>query len=430
MYGFESHSLILRRIFFSLSLLFLSYIIYSILNIYISHLLPIAAYGDFNVSISLSILLSNFVNLGSVGAVMKFLPVYHQQAEDELYSAGFMRFYIVLSIQVALVLFVCFLLFLLMRYSLFGRFFEGLHVAYGAVLLAPFFGLIFLMSKLYMSRRLLCWAIIPERILLPLIILSFLGVLHWLNYHVSPWRVLALTLIALLLGLWILFFFVFPLTQIRPFFSQVAYERKRWLSVSIPFMLSNFFFVLPIQVTLFLLEYFDVPEASVGLFSAADNAVYLLVTISIGLNTVFLPYLSEHIHHGREATRYAIRLFFLYSLAFALPFAVIFIFFSPEIMSLWGEDYIRGASTLVCLSVAYFVHVISTCFWFALQYMGFQAFNVWFNLAKALMVFVFGYYLIPHLGALGGALGFLITVSLAGLLSWVVFLEKSIISAA
>jgi O-antigen/teichoic acid export membrane protein len=185
--------------------------------------------------------------------------------------------------------------------------------------------------------------------------------------------------------------------------SQIVFELKRLLRFSLPIFMVGFAYLLLNQTSKIMIGLFDITE-NVGIFNAALSISTLCVLFLNSIDAVFAPYISElysqrNYSKMEEVFKTSARWVF----TLTVPVACLFMFFSKEIMMIYGQKFIAGSTILVILSIGYMLNAITGSVAYMLQMTGKQDYELINMIAVVLLNIVLNYFLIPSFGILGAA---------------------------
>jgi len=131
--------------------------------------------------------------------------------------------------------------------------------------------------------------------------------------------------------------------------ERAIFEPKVLITFCWPLFFAGGFNLMEAWVSTFMLGYFENPK-SVGIFGAALRTSMFIQGILMSFNAIFSPIIAEH-HHKKEFVQlkalFKIVTKWIFSLS--LPMAVLLVFFSREIMAVFGHEFSDGAVVLVVL---------------------------------------------------------------------------------
>lgn len=201
--------------------------------------------------------------------------------------------------------------------------------------------------------------------------------------------------------------------SVRPIF-----EPKRLLAFCWPLLFADCFGLMEIWMSTFVLGYSATPEA-VGVFSAAYRTSLLVQGILMSFNTMFAPIISD-LHH-REEDRKLESLFKMVAkwvFSLSLPPILLMIIFSQEILTIFGQDFAVGATSLIVLSIGQLMNSVSGSLGVMIDMSGRSKITLLNAMLHFLLQTGLCFLLIPRYGIIGAALakatsiGFLRTIRL------------------
>jgi O-antigen/teichoic acid export membrane protein len=99
--------------------------------------------------------------------------------------------------------------------------------------------------------------------------------------------------------------------------------------------------------------------AAIGIFDAAFQWLTIIMVITGATTSVVLPMFSKNTKNKKEFSK-VLWINLLVNFIISACFAIIFIFFSKEIMSIYGEQYIKGYEILIILSITSIFYSLSS----------------------------------------------------------------------
>jgi O-antigen/teichoic acid export membrane protein len=126
-------------------------------------------------------------------------------------------------------------------------------------------------------------------------------------------------------------------------------ETRRLVTYCWPLLFADWFVILDVWLTTLMVGFLLAP-VSVGVFSAGHRTSLLVQGILLSFNTVFAPIISG-LHHKGEISELE-RLFKLVSkwiFSLSIPPVLVMIMLPREVMSIFGPDFVVGASVLLIL---------------------------------------------------------------------------------
>jgi O-antigen/teichoic acid export membrane protein len=181
-------------------------------------------------------------------------------------------------------------------------------------------------------------------------------------------------------------------------------DTKELLESSIPLFWSTTFQQVTLWSSTLMLGAF-VASDQVGIFGAANRTTLLVSLVLIAVNSISAPKFAALYKEGKlpqleRMTKNSAKLMTLMT----LPFAVIFVLFSSNIMKLFGEQFISGAPLLIILTIGQYINVASGSVGFVLMMTGHERLMRNNMAFCACLNIVLNLILIPLYGTLGAAI--------------------------
>lgn len=141
--------------------------------------------------------------------------------------------------------------------------------------------------------------------------------------------------------------------------DRAILEPKVLMAFCWPLIFAGGFTLMEAWVSTFMLGFLENPE-SVGIFGAAFRTSMLIQGIHISFNAIFSPIIAEH-HHKKEFAQLEslFKMVTKWIFSLSLPPAVLMIFFSREIMAVFGQEFSQGAQVLAVLVVGQILNSVT-----------------------------------------------------------------------
>jgi O-antigen/teichoic acid export membrane protein len=226
--------------------------------------------------------------------------------------------------------------------------------------------------------------------------------------------------ISIVIGLFLAFFYlkkIFP--ELIHKNTASTFETKKILGFSWPLLLADFFGLIVIWMNILMIGYFK-DSHEVGVYSAAHRTALMVQVILLSFNAIFSPIIADL--YNKKDTKKLERLFKIVTkwiLSLSLPVCILSILLAPEILSLFGKDFIVGASCLIVLSLSQLVNSIFGSAGFLIMMAGKSRINLFNNMIAAILNICLNLYLIPRYGITGAAISLLITIAVTNALRFV-----------
>jgi O-antigen/teichoic acid export membrane protein len=153
-----------------------------------------------------------------------------------------------------------------------------------------------------------------------------------------------------------IFAFVF-LKKLSPSIFQKKptpiYETKALIGFSWPLLFVKMLDFLIFWIGILMLGYFRTSH-DVGIYGPTQRTAILLWIIFTCFNSIFAPIISDLYNRkelGKLGNLFKIVTKWIFS--FSLPGFILLIFYSEEILYLWGKEFVEGSLCLIILSAAY-----------------------------------------------------------------------------
>jgi O-antigen/teichoic acid export membrane protein len=128
-------------------------------------------------------------------------------------------------------------------------------------------------------------------------------------------------------------------------------EAKALTTYCWPLLFADCFVILDVWLTTLMVGYLLTPD-SVGVFSAALRTSLLVQGILLSFNTIFAPIISG-LHHRGEVSELErlLKLVSKWVFSLSVPPVLVMVIMSREVMSIFGVDFVVGASALLILGL-------------------------------------------------------------------------------
>ncbi|RDE07638.1 oligosaccharide flippase family protein [Pelagibacterium lacus] len=155
-----------------------------------------------------------------------------------------------------------------------------------------------------------------------------------------------------------------------------------------------------------------------GVFAAATRVSSLLAFFLTSVNIAIAPKFAElHKLKQTERLKRLSRQFSLFSFFATLPFLVLLILYSEEIMHLFGSEFRSGAMTLSILSIGHMVNIATGSVGFILIMGGREDVARNTSVLSAVILLILLGILVPIWGATGAALASVAAISFANIIN-------------
>lgn len=159
-------------------------------------------------------------------------------------------------------------------------------------------------------------------------------------------------------------------------------------------------------------------SGQVGIFQATNRTAFLVAFVLVASNSIIAPKIAELDSLGqRKLLQETVQNYtFLLSMA-SLPVVLLFLFFSRQILALFGSDYVSGGNVLQILVAGQFVNVVAGPVLFLLAMTGYVSAAGRVVVLSAVASLALSLVLIPFWGILGAGLATTSTMVLQNVLA-------------
>ena len=223
--------------------------------------------------------------------------------------------------------------------------------------------------------------------------------------------------IAQVIGAFLALFFLARLARTVPKHveSHPGLERKL-LSFSAPLLFTNVVAYLNGRTELFVLGIFLAADV-VGVFNAAMRLAGLGLIVLTAFNAIFSPVISDLHNRGKmDRLSTLFKLVTRWMLAAALPIFLVQMLFAPQIMSLFGPEFVGGAHALQVLSVGQIINIATGGVGVMLIMSGRSNIAFINSVVTVMVALALDFWLVPRYGLMGAAFAGAVVISLVNLI--------------
>ncbi|MEZ4879712.1 MAG: polysaccharide biosynthesis C-terminal domain-containing protein [Chitinophagales bacterium] len=181
--------------------------------------------------------------------------------------------------------------------------------------------------------------------------------------------------------------------------------------LAIPMLLTYSAFMINNYADVFMLKFYNVSTAAVGVYKTANNISMLTATLLVALNTTVQPkitqlYYQSELDEVRKVSQKSTKLIFWLS----LPITLLLIFIAKPIMSIYGKEFMIGAFSLAVLSIGQLFNTACGPVAQLLNGIGFHKQFTIISIIGAIINIVINLILIPLYGINGAAIASTISI--------------------
>jgi len=210
---------------------------------------------------------------------------------------------------------------------------------------------------------------------------------------------LLLTIIFLML---ISFIFVFKNIKLQKPSHNFQLSNRQILKTTIPMLLSNSLFLIMNWTDILMLSFFK-SETDVGIYNTSLKIASLSTIILIGINSIAMPKYAELKNEKLRFKKFVKQTTFLIILT-SLPIFLGIVIFPDFLLTIFGNEFVTGKTTLLILSAGMFFSAISGSTVHILNMTGNEKIVQNILLFSACFNFVLNFILIPLYGIIGAAI--------------------------
>jgi len=214
-------------------------------------------------------------------------------------------------------------------------------------------------------------------------------------------------------------YFVFSLFSKKKYVEATVKisSNKEIITVAFPMFLTGVMSVVISQTDIVMLGAMS-NVTEVGIYAIAVKLAFLTSFILTSINSIATPKFSELFHAGKMEALTSIaqkssKLVFWIS----APIMIVFIFFGEFLLSIFGDEFVKGYPVLILLALGKFVNGIAGSVGSFLNMTGHQKVFNRIVIIGGLTNILFNFILIPKYGIIGAAIASMLSIILWNLLA-------------
>jgi len=259
--------------------------------------------------------------------------------------------------------------------------------------------------------KILKYKVLTIQVIQPTILLLVLCLLY--NFGVSTFYQITLPLIiAEILGFLFMIYFLQKVNSIK--FISIIKEslNVEILQFSFPLMLVGILGMIMHWIDILMLGYF-LPAKDVGIYQPAVRTTGIIRLFLVSFSGIFAPMISELIaKQSRKEIEQVYKLTCRWIITLAVPFYILVISRSEEIMMLFGERYLEGSNLLLLLLSGMLFQAIGNPAGSTLVMAGKTKLVLINTIIISILNITLNIILIPKIGLIGAAWGTLISLTI------------------
>jgi len=134
---------------------------------------------------------------------------------------------------------------------------------------------------------------------------------------------------------------------------KTIFETKKLIKFSSPLILINLLSLLMMWTDILMLGYFK-SGADVGIYNTVVKTAFFINFIIMSFTSIFAPRISElYFNKQKKELEALFKTVTRWIFGMSIPLFIIIVIFAKNILSLFGEQFISGSTSLVILAVAH-----------------------------------------------------------------------------
>ena len=371
----------------------------------LARLLGAEQYGMYQLSLNVITLLAGLVLLGFERALTRFMAISIARRDDE-------KTWGILQLGVGIPL----LLSVLTNIGLFLLAYPVAEQVFDDVRMAPLLQIVSIFASFSALSDVLIGAVrgfknmqypvIAKFVAQPVVKLVLIGIIALFGLNV--WHAVVIFGIGELVTAVMLVYYLNRLFPLRRPFHAAQRNLREMVAYAFPDWLAGLLTTFRINIQALLIGTLGT-IAGVGIFAVADQLNKIGHDFYTSINTSADPYIAELHDSGRKqelgqlyqtATKW--------SLTINLPFFLVFLLFSDQILSIFGESFVGGATALIILAWANLVDVGTGMCGTILSMSGYTKLKLVNNIVSITLSIGLNVLLIPRYGIVGAAISALL----------------------
>jgi O-antigen/teichoic acid export membrane protein len=280
-------------------------------------------------------------------------------------------------------------------------------------LAVPFLSLMAVLLSALQGAKLVKYKIIVEQIFMPLSRFVLILIFMWFGSQILgvvwAWTITAVA--GFLLAV------IFMLRRIGHLYGQTrSVDRKAILSFSTPLFLSRFFYQNRRTISIIILGGFY-PADQIGIFGVAMRAIPFLLIPLFAFNAVFSPIISDLFTQGKlEELARVYKTGSKWVISATLPIFILIVFFSKELVTIFGSGFAESAKIMVILLIGQMVNVSTGSSAIMLSMTGKPLYNLFNTLILFVLSIGLTIFMINRFGPIGAAYAYSLSIIIVQLL--------------
>lgn len=223
--------------------------------------------------------------------------------------------------------------------------------------------------------------------------------------------------IAQIVGTFLALFFLVRLAGRLPKSREsTAGIGRKLAAFSVPLMFADVVNYLNGRTEIIVLGIFLVANMA-GIYNAAVRLSGLGLIVVTAFNAIFSPVISD-LHHRGEMGRLSVlfKLVTRWVVAVAMPIFLVQMLFAPQLMALFGTEFVEGASSMRILSVGQMINLMTGAVGIMIIMSGRSTLALINSALTVLVALALDFWLVPSYGLMGAAVAGALVMALVNLI--------------
>jgi O-antigen/teichoic acid export membrane protein len=266
--------------------------------------------------------------------------------------------------------------------------------------------------------KLFNWRVLSERIIMPLVLLIM--VIVFFVFRPSLFTIALASLVSVAVGAFAGSYFLYRSAFLLVRGKKPRFKVREWVTFSTFNFLTSITEVILESIDTLLLVFYAVANAQVGQYNAAVKISDFIAMPLFSVGTMFAPTIAE-LHSKGEHVKLQImyKVVNKWTITLSLPVFLIATLFSKTLLQLSGKTFIDAWPLLVISAIGSMVNATTGSLGYILVMTGYPKWSFVNSIASVALNIVFGALLIPHYGAMGTALGTMITLIMINIMRYI-----------
>ena len=363
------------------------------------------AVGALTLVVNSALILSALMLVGTDSSILRIIPEHKKNKNFSCFKTYIKMLGIVFFIALIIIVLISF--FKSHLVNLFFNEFSNEYIFYLVLLLSIFKALEkFNLSMLRALKDIKFFALF--QVLVPLLILICLVYLILNRKDLSIYLPIYINIFSVVFFSLIAFLVIKKISSSSGNFSPKV---TSILVMSMPMMISSFLLLILSSVDVFIIKYFLSLE-EVGVYTITIKIASLVLFFNTILNVIVAPKISELFYNENfKELEHLMKTITTINFVIVTPIVLLLSLLGTNILSIFGEGYTVGYSTLIVLLVSQLINAVSGPTGNFMNMTGNEV-----NLSKILFIavvinIILNFLLIPQVGILGAAIATLISVA-------------------